>query len=118
AVIHFSGTEQDLFQRSRGANSDPCPAREIGVWGCHSPVITAARRFVGFGKGASHHDSVGPAGERLADVPALTHSAIGDDRHKARRFFEIGVARGCAIDRGRNLWHTKAETAARSASPP
>src|SRR5204863_5359 len=55
AIVDFSGTEQDLFQRSSGANSDPCPTREISMWGCHSPVITAAGCFLGFGKCASHH---------------------------------------------------------------
>ena len=79
-------------------------------------MITASRRFVGLGKCASHHDGVGPAGECLANIPAFTHPAIGDDRDEARSFFEIGVARGRAIDGGRNLRHAKAEHAARSAS--
>src|SRR5205814_10443311 len=98
AVVHFGGTEQDLFQRSGRANSDPGPAREIRMWSRHTPMITASRRFMGFGKGASHHNGVGPAGERLANIPAFAHPAVGDDRDKAGSFFEIGVARGRAID--------------------
>src|SRR5438105_14157990 len=86
------------------------------LWSRHTPMITASRRFMGFGKGASHHNGVGPAGERLANIPAFAHPAVGDDRDKAGSFFEIGVARGRAIDGGRNLRHAKAEDPARSAS--
>src|SRR5437016_10484412 len=88
------------------------------MWSRHSPMIAASGRFMGFGKCASHHDGVGPASEGFANVPALTHPAIGNDRDKARSFFEIGVARGRAIDRGRNLRHAQAEHATRSASCP
>src|SRR5207237_1270795 len=106
SIVDFSGTEQDLFQRSSGANSDPCPAREIGMWGCHSPVITAAGCFLGFGTCASHHYAVASAGECLADMPALTHPAIGNDRDTSRSVFEIGVAIVRAIARGANVPHS------------
>ena len=44
-----------------------------------------AGRLLGFGKGASDHDRIRPARERLANVTSLAHAAIGDDRNVARR---------------------------------
>src|SRR5438132_141571 len=79
-------------------------------------MVTGARRFVRFRERAPDHDGIRAAGERFANISALAHAAVGDDRNVTRRFFEVGVARGGAVDRGRDLWHAETENAARSAS--
>ena len=61
------------------------------------------------------HDGIRAAGERFANIAALAHSAIGDDRNVTRSFLEIGIARRRAIDGGGDLRHAQAEHAARSA---
>ena len=62
-------------------------------------MIAASWRFVRLGKRASHHDRICAAGQRLANVPASAHPAIGNDGHVSRGFFEVSVARCRAIDR-------------------
>ena len=68
-----------------------------------------------FGEGAADHDGVRAAGERLADVAAFAHAAVGDDRNVARCFLEISVARRGAIDRRGDLRDAEPKDAARSA---
>src|SRR5437667_2423957 len=116
AIVNFSRTKQDLFQRARGAHLDPGPSREIGVRRGHSPMVSTAGRFVRLGEGTSHHDSVGTAGECLANIAASAHSAISDDWHVARCFFEVSVARRRAINRRSNLRNTESKHTARGAS--
>ena len=78
-------------------------------------MVAAARRFVRLGKSAAHHDGVRAARQRFANVAASAHSAIGDDRHVARCFFEISIARRRAIDGRSDLRNTQPEHTARSA---
>jgi hypothetical protein len=50
--------------------------------------------------------------ERLANISALAHAAIGDDRNVTRSFLEVGVARCRAIDGRRDLGHAEAKDTA------
>jgi hypothetical protein len=79
-------------------------------------MITGAGRFVRFRERASDHDRVRAAGERFADIAALAHSAVGNDRDIARGLFEVSIASCCAINRRGDLRYAQAEHAARSAS--
>ncbi len=110
-----AGPKRICLQRTGRADFDARAARKIGVRRGHAPMIAVARRFVRFGESAADHDGVRAAGERFANVAALAHSAVGDDGNVARGFLEIGVARGGAIDRRRDLRHAEAEHAARGA---
>src|SRR3954468_13262995 len=79
-------------------------------------MIAASWRFVRLGKRASHHDRVCATGQRLANVPASAHAAIGNDGHVSRGFFEVSVARCRAIHRGGHLGNSESEHTTRSAS--
>src|SRR4029077_4671056 len=79
-------------------------------------MVAASWRFVRLGKRAAHHDRVCAASQRLANVAASAHAAVGDDRHIPRCFFEVSVARCRAIDRGSHLWNPESEHTTRSAS--
>ena len=91
------------------------PRGKIGVRRGHAPMIAGAGRFLCFRERASDHDRVRSAGQRLANIAAFAHAAVGDDRDIARGFFEVSVAGRRAIDCRRNLRHAEAEHAARSA---
>src|SRR5258705_4153662 len=82
----------------------------------HTPMIAASRRFVSLGKRAAHHDRVCAASQRLANVAASAHAAVGDNRHIPRCFFEVSIARCRAIDRGSHLRNPESEHTTRSAS--
>ena len=103
SVIDLGRSEQYLSQRAGRPDMDSCPPRQIRVGCSHSPVITLSRGFHSFGKGATDHDCIRPTGERLANVTALTHTAIGDDWNILSAFFIEMVASGRAVDRCRNL---------------
>src|SRR5437773_6146648 len=86
------------------------------MWGSHAPMVSAARRFLRFGKRAAHHYSICAASERFANVTASAHPAIRDDRNVARRFFEMSIARRGAIDGCGHLRDTEPEHTAGSTS--
>src|SRR4029453_8685702 len=79
-------------------------------------MIAASWSFLRLGKCAAHHDCVRAASQRLTNVAAFAHSAVGDDGHVSRCFFEISIARCRAIDCGRHLRNPKSEHTTRSAS--
>src|SRR5437870_6364031 len=79
-------------------------------------MVSTARRFVRLGEGTSHHYSVRTAGECLANIATSAHSAISDDWHIARCFFEVSVARRRAINCRSNLRNTESKHTARGAS--
>src|SRR5437667_2035794 len=116
SVIDFGRAKKNLLQRTGGADLDPRAAREIHMRGRHSPMITGARRLLRASKRAADHDCIRATSERFANVAALAHSAVGDDRDITRRFFEISVARGGAIDRGGDLRHPESKDTAWRAS--
>src|SRR5438874_5377395 len=78
-------------------------------------MVAASWRFVSLGKRAAHHDRVCAASQRLTNVAASAHAAVGDDRHITRCFFEVSVARCRAIDRGSHLRSPESEHTTRSA---
>ena len=78
-------------------------------------MVTGARRFVRFCKCAPDHDGIRAASEGFANIAALAHAAVGDDRNVARGFFEVGIAGSGAVNRGRDLRHAETKDAARSA---
>src|SRR4029077_16685359 len=98
SVIDFGRPKKNLLQRTGGAAPAPRAAREIHMRGRHSPMITGARRLLRASKRAADHDCIGATSERFANVATLAHSAVGDDWDITRRFFEISVAGGGAID--------------------
>ena len=53
-------------------------ARERRVEGRHAPVEAVAGRLVGARERGADHHRVGAAGERLRDVAAVAHPAVGD----------------------------------------
>src|SRR5205085_2833730 len=79
-------------------------------------MVATSGRFVRLGKRAAHHDRVCAACQRLANVAASAHAAVGDDRHIPRCFFEVSVSRCRAIDRGSHLRNPESEYTTRSAS--
>src|SRR6266849_4734384 len=103
AVLGEGGPEQDLLERPRDAHPDARAARQVRVRRGHAPVITAARGFLGARKGGADHDRVRAGGQRLADVPARRHAAVGDDRHVATGLLVVEVARGRRVRRRRHL---------------
>src|SRR3989442_13682702 len=79
-------------------------------------MITGAGRFLSTSERAADHDGICATSERFANVAAFAHAAIGDDRNVTRRFFEISIARGCAVDRGGHLRNPESKNPARGAS--
>jgi len=53
------------------ADFDAGAAGKIRMGRGHAPMVTAAGRFLGFGKGTAHHNGIRSAGERFADVAAF-----------------------------------------------
>ncbi len=86
------------------ADLEPGAARQVGVVRLAAPVIAVARRLRRPGERRPDHDSVGAERQRLGDVAAAGHAAIGDDVHVPSAGFVQVVApgRGHVGDRGRH----------------
>ncbi len=82
------------------------------MWSSHAPVVSAAGRFLRFGKRAAHHHGIRAASERFANVTASAHPTIRDDRHVTRCFLKVSIARRGAIDGRRYLRDTEPKHAA------
>ena len=65
-------------------------ARERRVERRHAPVVAVAGRLVGARERRADHHRVGAAGDRLGDVAAVAHAAVGDHLARTRR------SRACA----------------------
>ncbi len=102
---------QDLGQRRLLAGEHARTAGQRGVECGHSPVISATGRLVRrCERGADHH-CVGTARDRLGDVAAGRHAAVGDDVHVDARLVEVANASARGVgDRGR-LWYADTENA-------
>src|SRR5215471_17748743 len=79
-------------------------------------MVSATWRFLRLGKRTAHHDCVSAASQRLANVAASAHAAVGDDRHIPRCFFKVSVTRCRAVDRGSDLRNSESKHSTRSAS--
>ena len=89
AVVLVGGAEQDLLERAVLGGLDARAARERRVEGGHAPVEAAARRLVGARERRADHHRVGAAGERLRDVAAVAHAAVGDHLHVLARLEHV-----------------------------
>ena len=69
---------------------DARAARQRRVERRHAPVVAAAGRLVGACERRADHHRVGAAGDRLRDVAAVAHAAVGDHAARSRR------SRACA----------------------
>ena len=81
---------------TRISSSVPCwpaytrvPRGQRRVEGRHAPVVAAARRLVRAGERRADHHRVGAAGDRLGDVAAGAHAAVGDDVHVHAGLVEV-----------------------------
>src|SRR5262245_22345079 len=79
-------------------------------------MVAAPWCLLRLGKGASHHDRVRAASQRLANIAAFAHTAVGDNWYIPRRFFKVSVTRCRAVDRGSNLRNAESKYTARGAS--
>src|SRR5204862_5812448 len=85
--------EQHLFQAAVDADLDAGAAWERAVRRRHAPVVAAPGRFAGLGERRAEHHSIGAARDRLADVAAGPHAAVGDDLDVAAGLAEVQVPR-------------------------
>src|SRR5688500_12424956 len=109
AVLGERRPEEDLLERSGGADPDARAARQVAVRRGHAPVIALAGRLVGTGEGRADHDRVGTGRERLAHVAARRHAAVGDDRDVPAGALVMEVARRGGVGGGGHLRHAEAE---------
>ena len=98
----WRGADQDLLERAGGGGLHPGAARQVGVEGRHAPVVAAAGRLDRPRERRADHDRVGAADDRLGDVAAGTHPAVGDDVDvAAARLVEVAHPRARRVsDRG------------------
>src|SRR6185436_12302071 len=108
-VLGEGGPEEDLLERSRYAHANAGAAGQIRVRRRHAPVIAAAGGFLRARERGADHHGVGPGGQRLADIAARRHAAIGDDRHVTARPLVVEVPGGRGIRGGGDLGHADAE---------
>ena len=81
----------------------------------HPPVVAAAGRLVRAGHRRADHHGVGATGDRLGDVAAGAHAAVGDHVAVAAGLVQVLAPRGRRVgDRG-GLRHADPEHAARRA---
>ena len=85
AVVLARGTADDLLERAVLRRLDAGAARERRVEGRHAPVEAVAGRLVGAGQRRADHHRVRAAGDRLRDVAARAHAAVGDHAARTRR---------------------------------
>src|SRR6202041_3023981 len=78
AVGHGGRAVQDLLQGADGADLDARAAGQFGVVGLAPPVVAVAGPLDGPGQRRADHHRVGPDGQRLGDVAAAGHRAVGD----------------------------------------
>src|SRR4051812_34205250 len=105
AVVLLGRAEEDFLQGPVLLGGDAGAARQRGMEGRHPPVVTAAGRLLGAGQRRADHHRVGPAGNRLGDVAAGAHAAVGDHIDVLTGLEHVlGARRRDIGDRGR-LWH-------------
>src|SRR5262245_11686362 len=77
-VVLVRRAKQDLLQGAVLLDGNPRAARQRRVEGRHSPMEATAGRLVGPREGRADHHRIGPTRDRLRDVPAGAHAAVGD----------------------------------------
>ena len=102
AVVLAGRARDDLLERAVLRRRHPRAARERRVERRHAPVEAVARRLVGARQRGADHHRVGAAGDRLRDVAARAHAAVGDHAAVVARLEHVLRARGRHVgDRGR-----------------
>ena len=94
---------------------DARAARQRRVERRHAPVKAAAGRLVGARQRRADHDRVGAARDRLGDVAAVAHPAVGDDLAVLAGLEHVLRAGARDVGDRRRLRHADAEHAARRA---
>src|SRR5262245_33793286 len=118
AVVLVGGADEDLVERAALPGVHAGATRQVGVERRHAPVEPAARRLVRAGERGAEHHRVRAARDRLGDVTAGTHAAVGDDVHVDARLVEVADAGAGGVgDRG-GLRHAHTEHTARRALVP
>ena len=88
------GPNEDLLETGHRAHLDPLAAGQLGVVRLRAPVEAAAGGVGGAGERGAEHHGVRAAGDRLDDVAAGAHAAVGDDVHVAAAGLVEVVAAG------------------------
>ena len=102
AVVLAGRARDDLLERAVLRRRHARAARERRVERRHAPVEAVARRLVGARQRRADHHRVGAAGDRLRDVAARAHAAVGDHAAVVARLEHVLRARGRHVgDRGR-----------------
>src|SRR5918995_3227294 len=118
AVVLVGGADEDLVERAPLADVDARPARQVGMERRHPPGEPTPRRLVRAGERGAEHHRVGAARDRLGDVAAGAHAAVGDHVHVDAGLVEVADAGAGGVgDRGR-LRYADAEHAAGGALMP
>ena len=115
AVVLVRRAEQDLLERAVLGRLHARAARKRRMEGRHPPVVAVPGRLVGAGERRADHHGVGAAGERLRDVAAVAHAAVGDHLHVLARLEHVLRARRRDVRDRRGLRDADAEHAARGA---
>ena len=115
AVVLVGGADEDLLERAVLDRLHARAARERRVERRHAPVEAAAGRLVGAGQRRADHHGVGAAGDRLGDVAAGAHAAVGDDLDVLAGLEHVRRARAGDVGDRRRLRDAEAEDAARRA---
>src|ERR1700730_256966 len=97
SIVYICRAEKDLAKRAGRSDPDPCPARQIGMWCRHPPVVSFTRRFDRFRESAADHHRVRAASQGFTNVASSAHSTVRDDRYIATCFLAMVVARGRAV---------------------
>src|SRR5215510_10395585 len=109
AVFREGGPEENLLERARDPDANPGAPRQIRVRRRHAPVVTAPRCLDGARERRADHDGVGARRERLTDVAARCHAAIGDHRNVSARLLVVEIARSGRVGGGGHLRHAQPE---------
>src|SRR5436190_5024735 len=115
AIVLVRRAEEDLLHRAVLAGGDSGAAREGRMEGRHSPVEPAPRSFLGARERRADHHGIGTARDRLRDVAAGAHPAVGDDVAVLAGLEHVLRAGGRDVDDRGRLRNADPEHAARRA---
>jgi len=115
AVVLAGRTGDDLLEGAVLLGRHSGATRQGRVERRHPPVVATAGRLISACQRRAEHYGVGAAGDRLGDVAAIAHPAVGDHLHVVAGLEHVlRTRRGHVGDRG-GLGHADAEHAARGA---
>ena len=91
------------------------PRGSVGDGAAMPQFVPRPGRLLGAGQRRADHQHVRAGGDRLGQLAAAAHAAVGDDRHVAAGLGEVRVARRRDVADGGHLRHADAEHLARRA---